>query len=462
VWLLVGLVSCAGAPSWEQAPPEVREGPVVDAGRLTRTTLENGLEVIIFEDSRRPEVELAVTVRRGAGIVQPEQAGLATFATELMERGAGDRDALALAQAVDELGASLGVSSSWDASGVSVGGLSRDLEALLDLLADVVLRPRFDSDEADKVRSELLAALERSKDQPGSLARWQLAEVLYPDHAYGAPAEGLPETVSKLGPEHARAFHAGIFVARNAIFSAAGDVDAATLLPRVRELFGSWPGGEPPPPAAETPQTTPPERRSVVVDGPDRGQGRVVWGVEGLARTDPERLSAHLMNAALGGGGFISRLMTRLRADEGLTYGVGSGFSLRRRPGPFVVSTSTRVPEVRRVVDLALAEVERMQSEPPDAQEFRDMQTLLAGRFALGLETSAAITDALVELDVAGLPPDSLDTYRTRIRQQTTEDVARAARDRLHPERMAIIVVGPADAVVPQLEDLGPVEVVSR
>jgi zinc protease len=197
-----------------------------------------------------------------------------------------------------------------------------------------------------------------------------------------------------------------------------------------------------------------------VVDVPDRGQAWIVLGHDGLARTDPERTAAVLMNGALGGGAFLSRLMTRVRAEEGLTYSVSSSFALRRRPGPFVVSTFTRVPEARRVVDLLLAELARMQSEPPGEDEFRRVQTLETGRFALALETSAALASSLVEISVAGLPEDSLDTFRSRVRALRPEDVAAVARHRLHPERAAIVVVGPAAALAPQLEGLGPVEVV--
>jgi len=111
-------------------------------------------------------------------------------------------------------------------------------------------------------------------------------------------------------------------------------------------------------------------------------------------------------------------------------------------------------------VDLLLVELERMQSDPPGPEEFRRVQTLEAGRFALALETSAAVADSLVELSVAGLPEDSLDTYRSRIRALEPEDMAEAAGRWLHPERAAIVVVGPAETLAPQLEGLGPVEIV--
>jgi zinc protease len=463
VALAAALAGCAWLqppPAWELPPPPVREGPVVDPARLHRSRLGNGLEILILEDARLPRVDLSVTLRRGAGSVPPAQAGLAGFSAELLERGAGERDAPALAEAVDALGASLAAGADWDSTSVSVRGLSRDLDVLLGILADAVLRPRFEAAEAKRVRSELLAALEAARDDPATLARWNLASLLYPGHVYGAPLEGTPESVARLDAAAARAFHARTFTASNAVFSASGAVDPDRLARRVEDLFGAWPAAGPPPEDPAPPSPAPPGRRVRVVDVPDRGQAWIVLGHDGLARTDPERTAAVLMNGALGGGAFLSRLMTRVRAEEGLTYSVSSSFALRRRPGPFVVSTFTRVPEARRVVDLLLAELARMQSEPPGEDEFRRVQTLETGRFALALETSAALASSLVEISVAGLPEDSLDTFRSRVRALRPEDVAAVARHRLHPERAAIVVVGPAAALAPQLEGLGPVEVV--
>jgi predicted Zn-dependent peptidase len=133
---------------------------------------------------------------------------------------------------------------------------------------------------------------------------------------------------------------------------------------------------------------------------------------------------------------------------------------MRRHPGPFYVSSSTRVPEVRRALDLTLAELERIKREPPSEAELRDARALLVGNFSLGLETSAAVMNALVDLDVYGLPQDSLDTYRGRVRATTSEDTARMAQKLLHPGRAAIVLVGPAADLAPQLEGLGPLEVV--
>jgi zinc protease len=434
---------------------------VVQPGALHRSELPNGLRVIVLEDRRLPRIAFGITLRRGSGSEDPGEAGLALFLAELMERGAGDRDALALAQAVDQLGASLSVSSGWDSTTVGVSGLSRDLDALYAILADVVLRPRLDGREARRTRDEMLAALEQAKDEPETLVGRALARTLYPGHRYGLPREGARESVERFDAARARALHRRLFVPNDAILWGSGDLDLARFLALADERFGRWPRGPVVEPGPPPPQPAPPARGVVIVDRPDLEQARIALGHEGVARTDPDRVPIALMNDLLGGGGFSSRLMERLRAEEGLTYSVGSNFSLRRHPGPFAVSTFTRVPEVRRTLDLALAEIERFRREPPDEAQLQDARALAVGEFSLGLETSDAVLAALVDLDVHGLPEDSLDTYRARVRATTPETVAELAQRLLHPERAAIVLVGPAEALRPQLEGLGPIEVVA-
>jgi predicted Zn-dependent peptidase len=143
-----------------------------------------------------------------------------------------------------------------------------------------------------------------------------------------------------------------------------------------------------------------------------------------------------------------------------LTYGVSSRFSLYRGGGTFAVATFTRVAEVRTVIDLLLTELERARREPPAGLELEEIRALQVGQFALGIETSDAVLSSLVNLDIYGLPEDSLDTYRSRVRSVTAADVERLALELLHPDRAAIVLVGPADALAPQLQGLGPIEVI--
>jgi zinc protease len=460
---LAALFACAGSvdtPIWDQPPSPAADSPVVTPGSLHRFELDNGLSVIVLEDHRLPRVSLGISLRRGAASVEPDRAGLAGFTAELMKRGAGDRDSLALASAVDALGSVLSVRADWDSIAAQIWGLTRDLDSLLEILADVVLRPRFDDDEAVRTRGELLAVLERSIDNPQYLERRFQSVALYSGLRAGLPLAGNPETVAALDSAAARDFHARMFVPNNAILFASGDLDAVELLDRVGAAFGAWPGGEVPDAGPPLPAPTPTARRILVVDRPELTQTQITLAHEGIARTDPDRIAATLLNEAIGGSGFSSRLMQRVRADAGLTYGVSSQFSLRRGGGTFAVSTFTRVAEVRRVVDLLLVELERVRLEPPAGLELEEMRALEIGQFSLGIETSDAVLDSLVNLSVYGLPEDSLDTFRSRIRAVTAADVERLALKLIHPNRAAIVLVGPAKDLTPQLEGLGTIEVV--
>ena len=457
---VVGCTVFAPPPAWEEPPPVPVEKAIVPQGDLFRETLPNGLKVIVLEDDRLPRISLGITLRRGAGSVDPSIAGVAELATEVMQRGAGDRDALALARVVEDAGASLSVSAGWDTTGISIGGLSEDRALFLDILEDVALRPRFDRIEFAKAQAEQQASVVAAQDDPATLIRWHALQTLYSGHRYGLPRTGTAETIARIDAETARAYWADRFVPGNAIFWAVGDFSAEELVSEVRRRFGSLPDR---PIIANTPPVppkTPLARRVVVVDKPDLAQARVIVAHEGISRTEKTRIAVGIMNDALGGSGFSSRLMKRVRSDEGLTYGIGSGFSMRSQPGPFSISTFTRVPKVREVLDLVLEEVEAIRSDRPVTQE--ELEKFISynvGRFGLSLETSDAVLSSLVDLDVFDLPEDSLDTYRSRVRAVTLDDVTRAALDRLHPKRAAIIVLGPAEALVPQLESLGEVEI---
>jgi zinc protease len=447
-------------PAWEEPPPPAPEAPVVQPGTFHRTHLDNGLEILVLEDRRLPRVALGIIFRRGEGAVSPEQAGLASFTTELLERGAGGRDALEFAEYVDSIGASFSAGAGWDSATVGVVGLSDDLDRLMEILRDTVLSPSFDKAEADRARAERLAALERALDNPATLASWHTAKAVYGEHRYGLPTSGSPDTVKSLDEVAAREYHRRTFIPNDAIFFASGNIGADDMVARVKSAFGAWERGLEVPAGPAPPPETPTARKIVIVDRPDLVQARISLAHEGISRTADDRLAASLMNSVVGGSGFSSRLMAALRAEAGLTYGVYSGFALRRQPGPFIVSTFTRVPEVRRALDLILEELRRGRSDPPGESELTWARTLAVGRFSMGLETSAAVMSGLVDLEVHGLPDDSLDTFRTRIRAISAEQVSQAARDHLHPDRAAIVLVGPAEQIRPLVEDLGPVEVV--
>jgi predicted Zn-dependent peptidase len=450
-------------PAWEEPPPAPSVGPIVAAEDLHRAKLSNGVEVIVLEDARLPRIALGVTLRRGAGSVDAGRAGVAEVAAEVMQRGAGERDALALAKVIEDVGAELSVGAGWDSTTVSIAGLSKDRALFQEILADVTLRPRFEAQEFEKARSEQLAGLAAAVDEPMTLVRWHFLKTLFDGHRYGLPEAGSPETVAKLSLDDVRAYWQDRFVASDAIFWATGDVDAAEFTHEIEARYGQLPDRAAVPETPPSPNPTPRTRRIVIVDEPELVQAHILIGHEGIARNEPDRIAIDLMNDALGGSGFSSRLMKVVRAEHGLTYSIGSGFGLRQQPGPFQISTFTKVESVGRVVELVLAEMAAIrETRPIEAEELAKFVSYSAGSFGLSLETSRAVLSSIVDLEVHGLPDDSLDTFRARVGATTLDQVRAAAKARLHPERAAIVVLGPASKIVPQLEALGPVEVVER
>ena len=453
--------TCTPAPHlWELPPPAPQDLPVVDEARLHQTRLANGLRILVMEDHRFPAVDIGLSLTRGRMIESPSEAGVAEFTAELMQRGAGDLDALALAEAVGALGATMSVQAGWDSMGVAVGGLSRDREPLLGILADVALRPSLAPDEAERVREIQLAGIQRAGDDPNTLVAWTFFETLYPGIRPGLPSSGTPDSVSRLDAEAARAFHARVFQPGGAILWAAGDLSADEFVASAEAAFGSWPAGEVVPAAPPLPTTG--ERRIVVIDWPELGQAQIAFGHEGISRKHPDRLAVQILNTTLGSGGFQSRLMSSVRAEEGLTYGIFSQFAQRRAGGPFVVTTFTEARRVSELLEIAMGELARIRTEPPEGDEVVRAKSLRAGRFALAHETSAAVAASLVDLEIYDLPRDTLDTYRGRVRAVGPEELATAARSFIHPDRASIVVVGPADIVVPLLEAYGEVEVRER
>lgn len=443
-------------PAWKSPPPAPAEGPIVPEDALHRATLPNGVTILVLEDDRLPRVALGLEVSRGAGSVAPGQAGLAAISAEVMQRGAGDRDGFELAEVVEDAGASLSVSAGWDSTSIALAGLSEDRALLMEILADVALRPRFEQAEFEKAVAEHEAGLVAAQDDPGTLVRWHALRALFERHRYGLPSAGSPETVASLTVDDARSYWVDRFVPRSTFFWAVGDIDAEALIAEAERLFGGLADTPPIPGTPAVAERTPAARRVIVVDKPDLGQARIIVAHEGISRTEPERIPIDLMNDVLGGSGFSSRLMRRVRSDEGLTYGVNSGFSLRSVAGPFSISTFTRKEKVREVVDLLLAEMQAIQGDRPvTEEEFRKFVSYNVGRFGLSLETSESVLASLVDLEVHGLPEDSLDTFRSRVRDLTLEEVRSAARERLHPDRAAIVILGPASDIEPMLDGLG-------
>ena len=426
----------------------------------TRATLPNGLRVVVTPMPGRALVAASLTVRSGAADEPADLAGATVLAARGLTEGTELRDALALNDAFEHLGASVHAEAGWDAASVGLEVPVSRLEAALALLAEVVLRPSFPDHEIERLRDERLTEILQARADPRRRADEAFVSSIYaPSSPYHRPPGGTAETVPGLGSAELRTTHASGFGAARAALVVAGEVDPAEVIRIAGALFGDWTGGDG---AVEAPDDTGAvDHRFVrVVHRPGSVQTEIRIGHPGLPRRNPDYHAVVVMNLVLGGL-FSSRLMQNLREQKGYTYGAYSGFDHRRGRGPFAasaaVNTDATVPAIREF----LLELDRIREEPVTESELRSARDYLVGVFPLRFETPGPVAGSLAGLFVHDLPDDELDRYRPAVEAVTAEDVLRVAREHIRPDKAAIVMVGDHDqfGAALEAEQLAPVEV---
>jgi zinc protease len=437
--------------------PRPYEFPETHRGRL-----DNGLRLIVTSMPGRGLVTASLVARAGAADEPAELGGAAVLAARGMTEGTQIRDAIALVEAAERLGASLHSEAGWDAASAGVDVPDSRLRPALELLSEIVRQPAYPDAEIDRIRDERLTDLLQARADPRRRADQEFVDAIYdPASPYHRPAGGTRDTVAGITAPHLRTIQARDFVPARTALVVAGDVGPAGVVTLADRLFRDWsgPGAIDDAPVSDASRLT--ERVVRVIDRPGAAQTEVRIGHPGLPRRHPDFHAISVMSAILGGL-FNSRLNMNLREDKGYTYGAGAGFDLRRHHGPFsaraAVDTDVTVPSVREI----LVELERIRAEPVSDAELRAARDYLVGVFPLRFETPGPVVGALAGLFVHELPDDDLARYRSAIESVTADDVLNVARRHIDPDRVAIVLVGDHAKFAPELdaERLGPVEVV--
>ncbi|MFY9820231.1 MAG: insulinase family protein [Thermoanaerobaculia bacterium] len=458
--LLAALVSGVAGAQTQPAthkratPPGPGPAKEVRFPAFQEKTLANGLRIVVIEEHKDPLVSLRLVVKGGRSYEPEGKSGLAEAAASLLTKGTAKRSAQQIAEAVDFVGASLSANAGLESGFVTASVTSDQLDLGFDLLADVVLHPTFPQDEIDRWRSQTLSSLQIQQQSAPYLASRAVERMVFGNHPYGRPSTGTPESVRGLTREDFAAFHKSHYIPNGSFLAVVGDVRPADAFARAERALGGWAKGA----DLALPQVTPPRyerNRLVVVDKPDAVQTEIRVAQVAIPYRDPDLFVAEVYSSVTGSSP-SARLYEEIRQKRALSYGAQSFFVEPTQPGFFEASTFTKTETSAEALKVTLDVLRDLQKEPVPASELEPAKTYITGAFPLEIETADGIADKVLEAMKFGYGREFLESYNQKISAVTATDVQRFARERIHPERMSLVLVGNASVFVDALKKTFP------
>ncbi len=456
-------VASASAQALDRTkPPELSPPADLKLPPVALAKLPNGLTLRVVEMHEVPLVRVTLRIK-GGGRLDGDLPGLATFTANLLDEGAGTRDAFGIASEAAYLGATLSSAADWDHSYVNLSTPRRTLGPALDLLADVALRPSFKSADVARERDLRLAQIVQQRDQPNGMAALAFGAILFPaNHPYHRPLNGDSAATSRLDSLTVRGFYGRTFRPDQAELVITGDITLAEARAEITKRLGKWIQNRMAPPRAAIPPVVPrPGRREVfLVDKPGAAQSIIMIGAPGVARSNPDFAAIEVMNTILGGS-FSSRLNQNLRETKGYTYGAGSQFIYRPVPGPFVARAAVRTDVTDSSLVEFFAELNGIRDSAVSNAELERARNYIVLGLPGDFETTGQMGNQIGELLTFGLPTTYFDTYVRRVMAVSVSDVQRVARAYFDPAKVDVVVVGDVAKIRPRIEalGLGPVSV---
>jgi predicted Zn-dependent peptidase len=412
-----------------------------DDARVTRTTLPNGIRVLVRENPSADVVAVSVLVRAGARFETTSEAGVTNLLHRVMVRGTTRRTAADINGAAEDLGGSVDASGDVEYAEIRATGLARHWESVLDLVAEIALQPSFPAEAVETERRLTLSHIQTRLDTPFPRAFDALHEDLYRAHPYAIPSAGSKESVGRLTREQLVAHYRSIYRPGRLVIAVSGHVSAPRVVGVLAKTFGTMAlnaAGEPSPFIAPAPALTAAAGRRVIEQPAQQAQ--VVIGVAGPGVLDADYAAVKLLGAILGGG-MSGRLFVELREKLGLAYSVAAVNPSRAGPAPFLAFLGTAPASAEAAEAGMLRELERIRREPPTAEELARARAYLQGTQAMDRRTNARQAWYLAFFELVGAGHDFPDRYAAALGKVTAADVQAAARRYL--EHPTIVVLRP-------------------
>jgi zinc protease len=405
-----------------------------------RTVYAGGIRAYVQEDRSLPLFNITAIFNCGDLYVPKDKAGLGTvLGDQLIKGGTKTREGSTIEDRIDFLGGSLNFNVGERTSSLSLSVLTKDLDEGLTIFFDVLRNPAFREEPLKLAKARFVEQLRQANDQPNAVLSREYEKLLYGDNALTwRPNKATYEGVTA---DDLKAFHAKYFSPKNVILAVSGDFARAGLKAKIDKLAAGWKGGAVAFPAL--PKGFPAPEPGVYFIQKAINQGYISLGQLGLEDTNSDYFAVQVMNFILGGGSFTSRITTKVRSDEGLSYNQGSRFTYRWGfPGTFSGYVQTKSSTVGYAVSLILAEIDRIRKEPVSDSEMETAINYYLESFADGFQSAQATMASFANLEMTGKPMDYYKTYRSKIQAVTKARVQEVAQKYLRPDRAAIMIVG--------------------
>lgn len=435
VALAIALACASFAPAYAQTQPESAASRYgVDVERIVSP---GGIEAWLVSDATVPMIVMRAYWRGGSASESENVIGVTSVMADMMTEGSGAMNANAFKERLQDLNMSLSFGAGWDGVGMSLTTLSENRDAAFEMARVALHEPRFDAEPLARIKRQMLVSLRTRETNASYLANLALDQALYPDHPYARRTnrEGI-EAINRAALQQR---HEALFNRASLQITIVGDISAADAGRAVDAIFSVLPQGARPP---EPPQVALAAPTPLIVRTLPQPQSLVLFAGPGIQDEDPDWIPLAVANYILGGGGFSSRLMSEVREQRGLVYGIGTGPSIREHLAIVRGSAQTENGDVREAIEVIRAEMARLHADGATQAEVNDAITYLTGSFALDLDSNVKIANVVHGYQAAGRSIDYINRRNDLIRAVTRDDVNRVIRRLFDPDDFTFVVVG--------------------
>ena len=417
--------------------------PARAASKIEEIVSPGGIKAWLVCDNTVPMLALDYAFAGGANADPADKTGVAHMVGALLDEGAGDLDARAFQELIEEKAIHFGFTAGRDHFRGSLRSLSANLDDAVKLLNLALTAPRFDPEPLERIRDQSQAQLVRGTTNPNQIANRRWWSEAFPNHPYGRPSDGTPESLAAIAAADLHAYVRNVFARDTLTVGIVGDIDAIAAGKLIDRVFGGLPAKATLAPVPDIAMHGLGERIVVNLDVP---QTVISFGGPGLARSDPDFFAAYVVNHIYGAGAMTSRLYQEVREKRGLAYGIRTSLIRMDRANIMSGGTATRSDKAGETLALMEEETRRMAMEGPTQEELDKAKAYLKGSYALGFDTSAKIAGQLVQIQLDKLGIDYPERRGAMIDAVTLSEAKRVAK-RLLDAKMLTLVVGRAQGL---------------